>query len=95
MKELWDDFKDHLVTWLGQYLEAELGKTQADIILDEIDRRCVQSLYWDHLLWSIDLIRLYSISLAPPFPNLRRFPVGRNFKQWTGDDSKALMKVCT
>ncbi|KIM64604.1 hypothetical protein SCLCIDRAFT_114703, partial [Scleroderma citrinum Foug A] len=30
---------------------------------------------------------------VPPFPGLRRFPQGRHFKQWTGDDSKALMKV--
>ncbi len=30
----------------------------------------------------------------PPFPGLRRFPHGRKFDQWTGDDSKALMKVC-
>ena len=29
----------------------------------------------------------------PPFPGLRRFKQGRNFQQWTGDDSKALMKV--
>ena len=35
-----------------------------------------------------------SIALAPPFAGLRRFPEGRGFKQWTGDDSKALMKVC-
>lgn len=34
------------------------------------------------------------ISLAPSFAGLRRFPEGRDFKQWTGDDSKALMKVC-
>ena len=34
------------------------------------------------------------IELAPPFPGLRRFKQGRKFKQWTGDDSKALMKVC-
>ncbi|KAI0711740.1 hypothetical protein C8Q76DRAFT_769461 [Earliella scabrosa] len=34
--------------------------------------------------------RLY---IAPPFPGLRRFPHGRNFSQWTGDDSKALMKI--
>ena len=34
------------------------------------------------------------IAAAPLFPNLRRFPQGRRFKQWTGDDSKALMKVC-
>jgi hypothetical protein len=33
------------------------------------------------------------IAAAPLFPNLRRFPHGRRFKQWTGDDSKALMKV--
>ena len=33
------------------------------------------------------------IAAAPAFPCLRRFPEGRGFKQWTGDDSKALMKV--
>ncbi|KAH9039148.1 hypothetical protein EDB85DRAFT_2072572 [Lactarius pseudohatsudake] len=33
------------------------------------------------------------IAAAPPFTGLRRFPEGRGFKQWTGDDSKALMKV--
>ena len=36
-----------------------------------------------------------SIAAVPVFPGLRRFPQGRGFKQWTGDDSKALMKVCT
>lgn len=33
------------------------------------------------------------ISAVPVFPGLRRFPDGRDFLQWTGDDSKALMKV--
>ncbi|TFK95329.1 hypothetical protein BDV98DRAFT_643122 [Pterulicium gracile] len=33
------------------------------------------------------------IAIVPSFPGLRRFPKGRRFKQWTGDDSKALMKV--
>ncbi|KZT23682.1 hypothetical protein NEOLEDRAFT_1069109, partial [Neolentinus lepideus HHB14362 ss-1] len=33
------------------------------------------------------------IAAVPPFTGLRRFPEGRGFKQWTGDDSKALMKV--
>ncbi|KAI9056389.1 hypothetical protein FKP32DRAFT_1586143 [Trametes sanguinea] len=33
------------------------------------------------------------IAASPSFPGLRRFPQGRNFKQWTGNDSKALMKV--
>jgi len=35
----------------------------------------------------------FSITAAPPFAGLRRFPQGRGFSQWTGDDSKALMKV--
>lgn len=39
------------------------------------------------------LLILFSIAIAPPFAGLRRFPDGRGFKQWTGDDSKALMKV--
>ncbi|KAI0349013.1 hypothetical protein OH77DRAFT_1499682 [Trametes cingulata] len=33
------------------------------------------------------------LAAVPTFPGLRRFPNGRNFKQWTGNDSKALMKV--
>ncbi|KAI0311166.1 hypothetical protein OF83DRAFT_1069266, partial [Amylostereum chailletii] len=65
-------FKDHLVTWVGEYLEIAHGKTCAKQIMDDIDRR---------------------ISLAPAFLGIRRFHQGRNFKQWTGDDSKALMKV--
>ena len=36
---------------------------------------------------------LDSIANAPPFSGLRRFPKGRGFKRWTGNDSKALMKV--
>jgi hypothetical protein len=40
------------------------------------------------------LTRIYCrIAIAPPFAGLRRFPEGRGFNQWTGDDSKALMKV--
>jgi hypothetical protein len=26
---------------------------------------------------------------VPPFPGLRQFPDGRDYNQWTGDDSKA------
>ncbi|KAI0666178.1 hypothetical protein C8Q78DRAFT_1072649 [Trametes maxima] len=33
------------------------------------------------------------IAAASAFPGLRHFPQGRNFKQWTGNDSKAFMKV--
>ncbi|KAJ7200092.1 hypothetical protein GGX14DRAFT_536413 [Mycena pura] len=65
-------FKDHLVTWVGEYLELVHGKATADKIMADIDRR---------------------IAAVPPFPGIRRFHEGRGFKQWTGDDSKALMKV--
>lgn len=33
------------------------------------------------------------VSAAPAYADLRRFSNGRNFSQWTGNDSKALMKV--
>ncbi|KAG6839064.1 hypothetical protein C0991_006277, partial [Blastosporella zonata] len=33
------------------------------------------------------------IAATPGFTGLRHFKHGRRFKQWTGDDSKALMKV--
>ena len=32
-------FKDHLVTWVEQYLKACHGKARANVILDDIDRR--------------------------------------------------------
>ena len=41
----------------------------------------------------LTLYDLHRIAAVPSFPGLRRFPEGRGFKQWTGDDSKALMKV--
>lgn len=34
-----------------------------------------------------------SLAAVPHFVGLRQFPQGRRFKQWTGDNSKALMKV--
>ncbi|KAM6503020.1 hypothetical protein JOM56_002997, partial [Amanita muscaria] len=33
------------------------------------------------------------IAVVPLFAGIRQFPQGRGFKQWTGADSKALMKV--
>ncbi|KAF8335188.1 hypothetical protein F5887DRAFT_1079269 [Amanita rubescens] len=64
-------FKDHLVTWVGQYIRIAYP-ADANALLAEIDRR---------------------VAAAPHFPGLRRFKEGRGFKQWTGKDSKAFMKV--
>ncbi|KAG2339206.1 hypothetical protein BDR05DRAFT_977829 [Suillus weaverae] len=66
-------FKDHLVDWVGDYLQLTHGARHAAEIMDDIDRR---------------------IAAVAPFAGLRRFPDGRGFRQWTGDDSKTLMKVC-
>ncbi|KAJ7238115.1 hypothetical protein B0H12DRAFT_1204309 [Mycena haematopus] len=65
-------FKDHLVSWVNEYLHNTHGEKRALEIIQDIDRR---------------------ISAVPEFPGLRRFPDGRDFSQWTGDDSKALMKI--
>ncbi|KAJ7616603.1 hypothetical protein FB45DRAFT_1034921 [Roridomyces roridus] len=65
-------FKDHLVSWVNEYLVLAHGEKRANEIIHDIDRR---------------------IAAVPEFPGLRRFPDGRDFNQWTGDDSKALMKV--
>jgi hypothetical protein len=35
----------------------------------------------------------FRIAASPLYAGLRRFPQGRAFKQWTGNDSRALMKV--
>ncbi|KAG1871683.1 hypothetical protein F4604DRAFT_1926069 [Suillus subluteus] len=65
-------FKDHIVDWVEKYLHQTHGKTAANHIMDDINRR---------------------IAATPSFAGLRRFPQGCGFKQWTGNDSKALMKV--
>ncbi|KAI9570033.1 hypothetical protein HD554DRAFT_2204196 [Boletus coccyginus] len=35
----------------------------------------------------------WHLAMVPHFTGLHRFPHGRWFKQWTGDDSKALVKI--
>ncbi|KAF8890543.1 hypothetical protein CPB84DRAFT_1816350 [Gymnopilus junonius] len=62
-------FKDHLVTWVVQWMEMQ---PNGKWLVTEMDQR---------------------IAAAPIFSGLHRFPEGHGFKQWTGNDSKALMKV--
>jgi hypothetical protein len=38
-------FKDHLVAWVGDYLEAEHGEHHAATIMADIDRRHVLSVF--------------------------------------------------
>jgi len=64
-------------------------KAKADEIMDDIDRRLVIK----YTSQKKETHPLNSIAIVPAFSGLRRFAEGRGFKQWTGDDSKALMKV--
>ncbi|KIL60923.1 hypothetical protein M378DRAFT_83194, partial [Amanita muscaria Koide BX008] len=74
-------FKDHLVAWVCDYLTHTWGTTRGKEIIQDIDQRQGKAF--------VDS----SISVVPSFPGIRRFKQGRDFNQWTGDDSKALMKV--
>ena len=87
-------FKDHLVMWVEVYLKKVHGKTHVNVILDDIDCQQVSSSMVNGLL-AHTTHPLISITLAPSFPGLHRFPQGCSFKQWTGNDLKALMKVTT
>ena len=81
-------FKDHLITWVNTYIIKINGKKEGEAIIQDIDRR-----YNAFYLFYFISYFMNSISGVPSFPGLRRFTDGWDFHQWTGDDSKALMKV--
>ncbi|KAI9432522.1 hypothetical protein H4582DRAFT_1821021 [Lactarius indigo] len=80
-----------------------------EMISPDLLHQVIKGAFKDHLVdWVCDYLKVQHgesqakiilddidrrISVVPPFPGLRRFPHGCHFKQWTGDDSKALMKV--
>jgi hypothetical protein len=66
-------FKDHLVTWVEEYLKITYDKAEAGVIMDEIDRRC-------------DIILCYSVQTqADNILGLQRF----RLSQGCEDSSKA------
>ena len=78
------------MTWVEEYLLLTHGKAKANCILDDIDN-WYGHYYFHKVVCS--LASQLSIAIVSPFSGLRRFSEGRGFKQWTGDDSKVLMKV--
>lgn len=84
-------FKDHLVKWVEKYLHHMYGDAHANEILEDIDQ---QYALFSMISHSLELTQvLPRIAAVAAFPGLWHFPQGHHFKQWTGDDSKALMKV--
>ncbi|KAG2083637.1 hypothetical protein BD769DRAFT_1633119 [Suillus cothurnatus] len=105
--DLWDDFGivAQLVPFTNDFPRANIFQMISPDILHQL----VKGASKDHLVtWVEKYLRLTHrkrkaqkimddidrrITAVASFSGLRRFPQGRGFKQWTGDNSKALMKV--
>ncbi|KAG1889010.1 uncharacterized protein F5891DRAFT_1131907 [Suillus fuscotomentosus] len=105
--ELWDEFGvvADLVLFTNDFPRADFCQLIAPDILHQL----IKGTFKDHLVDWVHKYLLqthgardaqhilddidHRITSVAPFAGLRRFPQGHGFKQWTGDDSKALMKV--
>ncbi|TEB21048.1 hypothetical protein FA13DRAFT_1834691 [Coprinellus micaceus] len=104
---LWDEYGIHedIVPFTHSFPRADIHELMAPDLLHQV----IKGTFKDHLVeWvmqylhqehgearAVEIITDIDrrISAVPIFPGLRRFQDGRDFAQWTGDDSKALMKV--
>ncbi|KAF8205901.1 hypothetical protein K438DRAFT_1963678 [Mycena galopus ATCC 62051] len=104
---LWDDFgiRSDVIPFTRHFPRADIHELLSPDLLHQV----IKGTFKDHLVeWvnqylhttygetrALEIIADidHRISAVPSFPGLRRFPDGRDFSQWTGDDSKALMKV--
>ncbi|KAH9019934.1 hypothetical protein EDB83DRAFT_2568069 [Lactarius deliciosus] len=104
---LWDDFglRHNIVPFTYSFPCADIHELLAPDLLHQL----IKGVFKDHLVeWVLEYLHLehgemvvldiigdidHRISAVPPFPGLHRFPDGRDYQQWTGDDSKVLMKV--
>ncbi|KAG1876889.1 hypothetical protein C8R48DRAFT_745427 [Suillus tomentosus] len=106
-KQAWDEYGiiADLVPFTNDFPQADIHELLSPDILHQI----IKGTFKDHLVdWVGEYLLITHgtrraaeimddidrrIAAVAPFAGLRRFPDGRGFRQWTGDDSKALMKV--
>ncbi|KAI6019111.1 hypothetical protein EDC04DRAFT_2869953 [Pisolithus marmoratus] len=104
---LWDEYGivGELVPFTNDFLHTDIYELIAPDLLHQI----IKGTFKDHLVeWVEKYLCLthrdscaneilddidHWIAAVAPFPGLWHFPQGCHFKQWTGDDSKVLMKV--
>ncbi|THU99196.1 hypothetical protein K435DRAFT_818625 [Dendrothele bispora CBS 962.96] len=100
---LWDDWGMRVFTF--DFPHANIHRMLSPDLLHQI----IKGTFKDHIVtWVNKLIIIqhghkkgkeiindidHRLSAVPTFPGIRHFPQGRDFKQWTGNDSKALMKI--
>ncbi|KZT06391.1 uncharacterized protein LAESUDRAFT_737090 [Laetiporus sulphureus 93-53] len=105
--ELWNEYGlvGDIVPFTNDFPRADIHELLSPDLLHQL----IKGTFKDHLVdWVEQYLEITHgksrgqaimaeidrrIAAAPPFSGLRRFPEGRGFKQWTGDDSKALMKI--
>ncbi|KAH9170690.1 hypothetical protein EDB89DRAFT_1907533 [Lactarius sanguifluus] len=106
-KVLWDDYgtRSDVMPFTHEFPRADIHELLCPDLLHQV----IKGTFKDHLVTWVNQYQIEEhgetrgleiiqdidrrISAVPPFPGLRRFPDGRDFAQWTGDDSKSLMKV--
>ncbi|KAF8869899.1 hypothetical protein CPB85DRAFT_1446504 [Mucidula mucida] len=106
-RTLWDNYgvDANVKPFTASFPRADIY----EIIMSDILHQVVKGTFKDHLVeWIQEYLVLTHgkdeagrimndvnrrLAVTPEFPGLRHFPHGCRFKQWTGDDSKALMKI--
>ncbi|KAG1815846.1 hypothetical protein DFJ58DRAFT_720308 [Suillus subalutaceus] len=104
---LWDEFVmiGNLVPFTNDFPRADIYELLSPDVLHQL----IKGTFKDHLVdWVLKCLKLihgtrqaeeimsdtdHRVAAVVSFSGLQWFPQGRNFKQWTGNDSKALMKV--
>ncbi|PSS31904.1 hypothetical protein PHLCEN_2v2328 [Hermanssonia centrifuga] len=107
LKTLWEEYGvvGDLIPFTNDFPRADICQLISGDLLHQIIKGCFK----DHLVeWVNDYLKLTHgetkgneiidqidrrIAAVPAFTGIQRFKQGRNFKQWMGDNSKALMKT--